>query len=100
MANQEQAQKFFDLCETGKGWDACAPFCTAEASFRCDVLPMKTLQDYTNWMKSIVEGVTPDCSYKVFSLTKNENQVAFSATFFGTHLKDNGPGNFSFSKQK
>ena len=29
----ETAQAFFDACETGKGWDGCKQYCTANASF-------------------------------------------------------------------
>ncbi len=48
---QEPAQKFFEACETGKGWAACEQFCTADATFECDVLPMKTLKEYTDWVQ-------------------------------------------------
>jgi hypothetical protein len=27
------AKEFFDACETGKGWDGCKTYCTAEATF-------------------------------------------------------------------
>lgn len=29
----EQAKSFFEACETGKGWDACSPYCHPEATF-------------------------------------------------------------------
>jgi len=42
-------------------------------------------------MKGLIDGIAPDGHYKVFSLTANKHQVAFSATFFGSHSKDGGP---------
>jgi len=30
---KEAAAQFFDACETGKGWEACAQFCHPDASF-------------------------------------------------------------------
>jgi len=29
----EQAKLFFDACETGKGWEACSPYCHPQATF-------------------------------------------------------------------
>jgi len=73
MSNLETAEKFFELCETGKGWDACKGFAKEDASFRCDVLPFKTLHHYTDWMKGLIDGITPDGKYKIFSLTSNKH---------------------------
>ena len=33
MGMLETAEKFFEACETGKGWDGCAEYCTDTASF-------------------------------------------------------------------
>jgi len=30
---EDTAARFYDACETGRGWEACAPFCHADASF-------------------------------------------------------------------
>lgn len=30
---KEQAEKFFDACETGKGWDGCRQYCQPQATF-------------------------------------------------------------------
>ena len=27
------AKEFFDACETGKGWEGCKTYCTADATF-------------------------------------------------------------------
>ncbi|HEX3350010.1 MAG TPA: hypothetical protein VHS58_18120 [Acetobacteraceae bacterium] len=42
------AEKFFEACEAGKGWEACAPYCTANATFQAQAEPLsgtKTLKD-------------------------------------------------------
>lgn len=27
------AEKFFDACDTGKGWESCSAYCCADATF-------------------------------------------------------------------
>ena len=90
--NLKIADKFFELCESGQGWEACSDYCTPDSLFRSAVLPMKTLKEYTNWMQGIIRGIAPDGSFKLISRTSNENQVVYCATFTGTHSLDNGPG--------
>lgn len=87
----ETAQTFFELCEAGKGWKSCAEFCDENAVFRCDVLPMKVLHEYVDWMASIIEKVSPDGSWNLISKTSNESQVVFCATFTGSHSLKGGP---------
>ena len=47
MANMlDTAKSFFAACETGKGWDGCKAYCTADASFSAEsgpLLEVKTL---------------------------------------------------------
>jgi hypothetical protein len=48
------ARKFFEACETGKGWDGCKAYCKPDATFSVQAEPLagvKTLQQYTDWMK-------------------------------------------------
>ena len=33
------AKQFFDACETGQGWDACASFCNPDATFSSQTGP-------------------------------------------------------------
>lgn len=87
----EEAQKFFELCEAGKGWASCKEFCEENATFHCDVLPMKTMQEYTDWMIGIIQNIAPDGSWKLISKTWNDTQVVFCATFTGTHSLKGGP---------
>lgn len=35
MTMVDTAAAFFEIIETGKGWPACAPFCTPGATFSC-----------------------------------------------------------------
>ena len=48
------AEAFFEACEAGRGWNVCSAYCTPDATFRAQAEPLlevKTLQQYTDWMK-------------------------------------------------
>ena len=52
----ETAEKFFEACESGKGWDGCKEFCRAGATFSAQapaLAGVNTLEAYTNWMKGM-----------------------------------------------
>eukprot|EP00340_Litonotus_pictus_P001349 CAMPEP_0170525934 /NCGR_PEP_ID=MMETSP0209-20121228/11385_1 /TAXON_ID=665100 ORGANISM="Litonotus pictus, Strain P1" /NCGR_SAMPLE_ID=MMETSP0209 /ASSEMBLY_ACC=CAM_ASM_000301 /LENGTH=134 /DNA_ID=CAMNT_0010815469 /DNA_START=36 /DNA_END=440 /DNA_ORIENTATION=+ len=87
---KEVAFKLFDACETGKGWSECAPYCHESATFHCDVLPMKTMKDYSDWMKGVLV-IAPDAKYEVLSCTTNDTQVVYCAIFTATHTGEGGP---------
>lgn len=56
----EIAHAFFEACETGKGWDACAQYCTPDATFSAQAEPLaevKTLAAYCEWMKGCLRRV-------------------------------------------
>ena len=36
----EVAGKFFEACETGKGWEGCKAYCTQEATFSAQASPL------------------------------------------------------------
>eukprot|EP00013_Stygamoeba_regulata_P026853 CAMPEP_0177655664 /NCGR_PEP_ID=MMETSP0447-20121125/15105_1 /TAXON_ID=0 /ORGANISM="Stygamoeba regulata, Strain BSH-02190019" /LENGTH=145 /DNA_ID=CAMNT_0019159633 /DNA_START=134 /DNA_END=571 /DNA_ORIENTATION=- len=94
MASQsviDVATAFFEACETGKGWEGCKEFATADATFECAVLPQKRLDEYTEWMKGLVSGIAPDAKYEILSKTSNETQVVFVCLFHGTHTLPGGP---------
>lgn len=80
-----------EACETGKGWEGCASYCAADATFSCDVLPMTSMQAYTDWMAGIISNVAPDGAYTVRSLTWNDSEVTYVAIFEGTHTGTGGP---------
>src|SRR6187455_958075 len=89
------AEAFFAACETGKGWEACSAYCTSDATFSAQAEPLlevKTLEDYTNWMKGIT-AVLPDGRYEVksFATDPQRNNVAAYGVFHGTHTGEGGP---------
>jgi len=89
------AQAFFDACETGKGWEVCGAYCTPAATFVAQAEPLlglKTLEQYTEWMKAI--GTTlPDARYEVKSFATDpiRNNVAAYGVFHATHTGPGGP---------
>lgn len=89
------AQAFFDACETGKGWESCNQYCTPDATFSAQAEPLlgvKTLAEYTNWMKGIL-AVLPDANYELrsFATDDTRNNVVAYAVFHGTHTGQGGP---------
>jgi predicted ester cyclase len=91
----ETAQKFFDACEAGKGWEACQAHCKANATFAAQSEPLadvKTLQQYADWMKAMIP-ILPDARYelKSFATDAQRNNVSAYATFIATHTGSGGP---------
>ncbi len=89
------AEKFFDACETGKGWETCGAYCSADATFSAQASPLaevKTLAQYTEWMKGILT-LFPDGHYelKSFAIDEERKSVAAYAVFHGTHTGQGGP---------
>jgi predicted ester cyclase len=92
---RDTAERFFDACETGKGWSACAQYChpTATFSAQADALTgVDTLEGYTEWMKGLLTPV-PDGTYELrsFAVDEDRNNVMAYASFHGTHTADGGP---------
>jgi predicted ester cyclase len=92
---QETAEAFFDACETGQGWDGCAPFCHDGATFaaQTDALAgIDTLEAYTEWMKNLLTPL-PDGTAEVrsFAVDDKRNNVTAYGVFRGTHTGDGGP---------
>ena len=92
---KEIAERFFDACETGRGWENCQQYCETEATFsaQADALAdIKTLQAYTEWVKGLLIPV-PDGRYEVrsFAVDKKRNNVIVYAVFRGTHTGEDGP---------
>ena len=89
------AEKFFDACETGKGWESCSAFCSANATFSAQASPLsgvKTLAQYTDWMRGIL-ALFPDARYELRSFATDEERknVAVYAVFHATHTGQGGP---------
>src|SRR3954447_15161815 len=91
----ETARAFFDACETGKGWEACAASCQPDASFSAQAEPlvnMHTLEEYTEWMKGLLT-LMPDGRYEVksFATDADRSNVCAYGVFYGTHTGAGGP---------
>jgi steroid delta-isomerase-like uncharacterized protein len=89
------AQDFFDACETGKGWEVCSAYCKSDATFSAQAEPlldMKTLAQYTDWMKGLIT-ILPDARYEVksFATDAARNNVSAFAVFHATHTGPGGP---------
>lgn len=95
MSITDTAQKFFEACETGKGWDGCKAYCHDGASFSCQAEPLaeiETLEGYANWMKGIF-GPLPDATYELKSFATDDQRQNVSAfgIFKATHTGEGGP---------
>ena len=96
MSNRlESAMKFFDACETGKGWDACKTYCHSGATFSSQtsvLADIDSLEAYTEWMKGLLTPI-PDGRYelKSFSEDKERNIVITFAVFHGIQTGPGGP---------
>lgn len=92
---KETAERFFDACETGKGWEVCKQYCHSNATFGAQagvLADVKTLEGYTEWMKGLLTPV-PDGRYEVrsFAIDEARNNVSAYGIFRGTHTGQGGP---------
>jgi len=93
---RETAAAFFDACETGRGWEACAPFCHPAATFAAQAdtfAGVETIAAYTEAMKGLIAGPLPDADYeiKAFAVDEERGSVAGYAVFRATHTGEGGP---------
>lgn len=89
------AMKFFQACETGKGWVECKQYCHPDATFAAQAEPLaevRSLQQYTDWMKGMLTPI-PDGRYELRSFAADEDRhsVCAYAVFYGTHSGPGGP---------
>lgn len=94
-AVKDTAERFFDACETGKGWAVCRQYCHPGATFSAQagaLADVKTLEGYTDWMKGLFTPV-PDGRYELrsFAVDESRNKVMAYAVFRGTHTAEGGP---------
>ena len=92
---RDTAEKFFEACETGKGWEGCKQYCHTGATFsaQADALTgVETLEAYTEWMKGLFTPA-PDGQYELRSSAVDEGRrnVTAYAVFRATHTGDGGP---------
>lgn len=95
MTIAETAAAFFDACETGGGWAACATHCAPDATFSCQadaLAEICTLEGYVEWMKGLLVPVA-DGRYELKGFAADEARatVLAFAVFHGTHCADGGP---------
>ena len=91
----EVAQKFFEACESGKGWQECRAYCATDATFSAQAEPLvdvKSLHEYTDWMKGLLTFV-PDARYELRSFGTDDERKSVCAygVFYGTHTGPGGP---------
>ncbi len=89
------AERFFDACETGQGWEGCRAYCHDGATFSAQtgaLADVHTLEAYTDWMKGIYTPL-PDASYEIrsFAVDEARNNVAAYGIFRATHTGEGGP---------
>jgi len=91
----EIAEKFFEACETGRGWQACQEYCKPDATFSAQAEPLadiQSLQEYTDWMQGLLTFI-PDGHYELKSFATDEQRqnVCAYGIFSGTHTGEGGP---------
>lgn len=92
---RDAAKKFFEACETGKGWDTCKAYCRPDATFSSQtgaLSDISTLEAYCEWMKNLLTPI-PDGHYelKFFAADDAGQSVAAIAVFHGTQTGPGGP---------
>lgn len=94
-AIRHTAEKFFDACESGKGWEGCQQYCRPGATFSAQAAALtgiNTVEAYTNWMKGMYTPM-PDARYEVksFAVDEQRHNVAAFGVFRATHSAAGGP---------
>lgn len=94
MSMRETAERFFEACETGKGWEGCQRYCHPNATFSAQTAALAgvtTLQAYTGWMKGLLTPL-PDGRYEIrsFAVDEGRKNVAVYGVFRGTHTGQGG----------
>lgn len=89
------AERFFEACETGQGWQECQQYCHEGATFSAQAAALEgvdSLQAYTEWMKGLLTPL-PDGRAEVrsFGVDKARNKVLAYGVFHGTHTGEGGP---------
>jgi len=92
----DHALAFFDACGTGRGWDGCAAFRHADATFprRGETFGgRRTVHEYVEAMKGMIAGPLPDAAYEIrsFAVDDARRSVAGFAVFSAPHAGVGGP---------
>lgn len=91
----ETAMAFFEVCESGKGWQECRRYCHDDAGFNVQALSLehlKTIEAYSDSMPHLME-ILPDAHCEVISVATDEKRQTVIAyvRFCGTHTGINEP---------
>ena len=91
----DTATRFFDACESGKGWYICKEYCHPDAGFSSQTVSLAdiaTLEGYTEWMKNLFTPI-PDARYELrhLGVDNERGSVAAYAIFHGTQTGEGGP---------
>ena len=91
----EKARQFFEVCETGKGWEQCKAYCDTGATFSSQtgaLAGIDSLEGYTEWMKNLLTPI-PDGHYELKSFSEDQERqcVTAFAVFHGTQTGPGGP---------
>jgi len=94
MTMMQTAEAFFEACETGKGWQGCAPYCHESASFaaRAEALnDIHTLSGYCDWMRDVYDHYT-GLYYDIKGFAVDpERLVVLAYGVFHGYTKDDDP---------
>ncbi|MEM6762165.1 MAG: hypothetical protein AAF615_04740 [Pseudomonadota bacterium] len=96
MTPFDTAKAFFHACESLKGWEGCAPYAAADASFTAQsqgIENLSKLSEYADWFQGVGNGPLKGCNYvlNASGFDTETNQALFFGTFTGTHTGDGGP---------
>ena len=94
-SNLDTARAFFEVCETGQGWDACRAYCHEQASFAAQsgaIADITSLSAYADWMRGLLTMLT-DGAFELTAFAEDigRDTVIVSAVFTGTHNGTDGP---------
>lgn len=89
------AERFFDACETGQGWEVCRRYAHPDATFSAQARALEgveSLEAYAEWMKAQY-GPMPDAGYdlRAFAVDEERDTALAYAVFEGTHTGEGGP---------
>ncbi len=95
MSIKETARRFFDACESGKGWESCREFCRENATFsaQADALTgIDTIRGYADWMQGLY-AFAPNANYEIraFAADEDRHNVTGYGIFRATHTHEGGP---------
>ncbi|MEE3235848.1 MAG: hypothetical protein VX236_00860 [Pseudomonadota bacterium] len=96
MSAFENAQKFFEACETALGWEACKDYVEEAAPLIAQSEPLidiRTVEDYCNWMQGFGTVTAAGATYTLNAASYDEERrtALFFATYHGTHTGEGGP---------